>query len=402
VPLTLCDTLCYFAAVQRQETQGDHAIVENHRATFFPAVDSRKRKIRGLWQRNNRYYLQMRVEQGNGTSKPVRIPLEAVNIEEARKEMDKKRTQKNEGTIHQPGLRPNFEALTLEYRESAEFSTKKRGTQENEVQALKRWNAHLGGIRVDWIKPSHLVDFQNLRRAGGVGSRTINLDLGVFNNAMRYAQSKGWVTIAPRLKKLKEAEPKKKPSLTSEAIGKLLEACEETVTKNAKLVQYYLRFLALTGAREQESLLTRKIDVNFETKKVTIGGTGDTKNREFRDVDMSAELEALLREITDALPPDTSYLFPSPQRGFKDIPASSLRESFKLVRKQANLDWVGFHDFRHFFCSTCVMAGIDFMTIAEWVGHKDGGVLIGKVYGHLIDEHKRKAASGLSLLQRKI
>jgi hypothetical protein len=43
------------------------------------------------------------------------------------------------------------------------------------------------------------------------------------------------------------------------------------------------------------------------------------------------------------------------------------------------------------------MAGIDFLTIAEWVGHKDGGILIGKVYGHLLDEHRRKMAAKLTI-----
>ncbi len=38
------------------------------------------------------------------------------------------------------------------------------------------------------------------------------------------------------------------------------------------------------------------------------------------------------------------------------------------------------------------MAGIDFMTIASWLGHKDGGILVGKVYGHLLDEHRQRAA----------
>ena len=60
---------------------------------------------------------------------------------------------------------------------------------------------------------------------------------------------------------------------------------------------------------------------------------------------------------------------------------------------------VGFHDLRHFFASTCVMAGIDFMTIAGWLGHSDGGVLVGKVYGHLADEHKRRMADNLSILK---
>ena len=34
----------------------------------------------------------------------------------------------------------------------------------------------------------------------------------------------------------------------------------------------------------------------------------------------------------------------------------------------------------------CVMNGIDYMTIARWVGHRDGGVLIGKVYGRHMAE----------------
>ena len=43
------------------------------------------------------------------------------------------------------------------------------------------------------------------------------------------------------------------------------------------------------------------------------------------------------------------------------------------------------------------MSGIDFMTIARWVGHKDGGVLIGKVYGHLSNEHAKQQAQRINL-----
>ncbi len=54
------------------------------------------------------------------------------------------------------------------------------------------------------------------------------------------------------------------------------------------------------------------------------------------------------------------------------------------------------HDCRHTFISFCVMSGIDYMTIARWVGHKDGGVLIGKVYGHLADGHAAAAGERVS------
>ena len=51
------------------------------------------------------------------------------------------------------------------------------------------------------------------------------------------------------------------------------------------------------------------------------------------------------------------------------------------------------------------MAGLDFMTIAAWMGHKDGGILVGKVYGHLLQDHRRHAARkvnfGLAILPRE-
>ena len=77
-----------------------------------------------------------------------------------------------------------------------------------------------------------------------------------------------------------------------------------------------------------------------------------------------------------------------------------MKESMRLVREHANLPWVGFHDLRHQFCSKCVMSGVDYMTIAAWVGHKDGGILIGKVYGHLSADHKRETAKRLTFFKR--
>jgi hypothetical protein len=42
------------------------------------------------------------------------------------------------------------------------------------------------------------------------------------------------------------------------------------------------------------------------------------------------------------------------------------------------------------------MSGIDFMTIAKWAGHKDGGILIGNVYGHLASAHTKLQAKRVS------
>jgi integrase len=45
------------------------------------------------------------------------------------------------------------------------------------------------------------------------------------------------------------------------------------------------------------------------------------------------------------------------------------------------------HDLRHLFATRCIESGVDIPTVSRWLGHKDGGALAMKVYGHLRDQH---------------
>jgi integrase len=109
-------------------------------------------------------------------------------------------------------------------------------------------------------------------------------------------------------------------------------------------------------------------------------------------LDFNPKLKAHLLAMRARAHGVSEFLFPSPQRGTKDFAAKTFQESLKLARERAEMPDFKFHDCRHHFISTCVMAGVDFMTIASWVGHRDGGILIGKVYGHLANEHRRAMA----------
>lgn len=42
------------------------------------------------------------------------------------------------------------------------------------------------------------------------------------------------------------------------------------------------------------------------------------------------------------------------------------------------------------FTTTCLEAGIDVRTVAEWLGHKDHGALLLKTYSHVRPEHERE------------
>jgi integrase len=44
-------------------------------------------------------------------------------------------------------------------------------------------------------------------------------------------------------------------------------------------------------------------------------------------------------------------------------------------------------ELRNLFATRCIESGVDIPTVSRWLGHKDGGALAMKTYGHLRREH---------------
>jgi integrase len=212
---------------------------------------------------------------------------------------------------------------------------------------------------------------------------------------MKRAKRDGFLKTLPTADiEWQKSDTKKRELVAPVELDTICETAKEA-SKNGRQLADYLRFLAYSGARRNEALTLRWQDVDFDRKQLTIGADGSAKNRKPRHVDVIPALEAHLRDMFSRRAPDSQWLFPSPQRGEQDIAARSFMESLRLTRDLLpdKLKRVGFHDCRHFFISFCVMSGVPAMTIAAWVGHADGGLLIGKVYGHLNDEHRRAQAA---------
>ena len=379
----------------------------NHRAQFTPARDSRNRRVPGLSIRNDRFYCQLWVDRGDGGKSARRFPLfnsenlPARTLNEAKEALEIKRNDRREDRLPTPGRKPNFLDYSETYLNKAKVQRKRPGTLQNEQQAIARLRSHLAHVRIDKIAIPMVASFVEKRLKGGlfgkrkleaVSERTANLDVIVLRNVLNAAIDDGLLRDLPRIKLLKEAPAPKRRLLTPEEFDCLIKAAKTHCKNNGPQLADYLCFLAFSGVREQEALRIKWKDVDFERQRITIGIDRLTKNRESRTVEFNAKLRFHLIHMKRNRAPDCSWLFPSPRRGPRDEHARSFRESLKIARKAVRLDWVGFHDLRHYFCSMCVMAGIDFMTIAAWAGHKDGGILIGKVYGHLLDEHRQKAA----------
>jgi integrase len=63
--------------------------------------------------------------------------------------------------------------------------------------------------------------------------------------------------------------------------------------------------------------------------------------------------------------------------------------------KRLDIPHLRIHDLRHFFATYALECGVDVLTVSKWLGHKDGGVLVLRTYGHLRDDHSLASAKKL-------
>lgn len=147
----------------------------------------------------------------------------------------------------------------------------------------------------------------------------------------------------------------------------------------------FCELLAFTGARRNEAQHLLWSDVDFERNRVCLRVT---KNGDARYVPLTAECRELLERMRENQP------FAS-----HESPVAQVFEAQKSIdhaAEKANVSRITHHDLRHLFATTCIEAGIDIPTVARFLGHKDGGALAMKTYGHLRDDHAQAMMARVS------
>ena len=145
-----------------------------------------------------------------------------------------------------------------------------------------------------------------------------------------------------------------------------------------------VELLAYSGCRIAEAGALTWANVDFERGTLTItGGDQGTKNDETRTIPMNDALRTLLLRLRDERQPKPADRISLTGKAKTCLATASRRLSYPLFTH---------HDFRHFFATTCIESGVDIPTVSRWLGHKDGGALAMRVYGHLRQEHSFSAA----------
>ena len=95
---------------------------QSHAATFAKVLDGRKQPIRGLWERNGRYYAQLTVENPiNGEKKVRRVSLKAADgkpaetVPQALSEMKRLHVKREDRELPMLVRTPKFAEYALRY-----------------------------------------------------------------------------------------------------------------------------------------------------------------------------------------------------------------------------------------------------------------------------------------------
>lgn len=224
-----------------------------------------------------------------------------------------------------------------------------------------------------------------------VSARTANGTLSIVKNVFAMLQDAGSIKSNPAT--TLERMTLHRPRLNvpeKEAFQRIL----EEVKKAPKLRRWHktdyseaadmIAFLAYSGLRIEEARRLVWGDIGKDSISVPDIKHATSRRTLYINPFLAEVIESLRRERKGKSPSDLVFTLGSPRKALTN---ACIRQGLPHVR---------IHDLRHFFATSCIEAGIDIPTVAKWLGHRDGGALAMKVYGHLRDEHSKEAAKKLT------
>jgi len=314
--------------------------------------------------------------------KTVRRSLDTTDFNTAKARLDAALTEirgaskaKHAGTLR--------EALTAEAeRQAADIKPTTRSYYQQVAKAMIAVSdrGHPGqGIADKAITKATLADLRQWldEYAAGTSATRYNGALALLRRTYERAiESQHIVRNLPR--DLKRVQPKiaKRELPTVAEFQQVVASILEQRKRSSKATAAAVRFLAATGLRisEAQSLRWKDIDENALIVRTA-------KNDSLRRLPLTKTAKEVLADFRAVRPckPDDAVL-----------PIKSPRIALEAACERLGFAHLRVHDLRHIFATRCIEANVDIPTIAGWLGHKDGGALAAKVYGHLLDSHSAK------------
>lgn len=258
--------------------------------------------------------------------------------------------------------------LSWVYGKQASYGNKKSNIE----------NYFLGRIKyLDEIKTYDLEKIQSEMIAKELARSYINKCFTTFKHMFTKALDWEMIdeTVLQRIRRVKNLNGANKilRYLAKEEIEALVSSCPP-----------HLKPIVLTalntGMRKSEILHLTWDRIDLKNRLILLD---KTKNGERREIPMNNVMIKLFSSLPRHL--RVPYVF----YNNKLKPYKNVSEGFQTALKKSGIKNFRFHDLRHTFASTLVMAGVDISSVSELLGHTS--IKMTQRYTHLSPAHLRKA-----------
>lgn len=257
-------------------------------------------------------------------------------------------------SIFGPGTQVSFEEAALAYMQAG-----------GESRFLAPLLIHFRGVRLDSIKPGHVLDAAAKLYPDASPATRKRQAIAPTSAVINFGHQRGW--CAPIRVKAPSSKPARRTAVDHAYITTLRTAALTPPYAQPHLAALVL-FVHLTGARLGEALRLRPADLDLAA------GTAiarETKNGEPRLIRLGSVLDAELAE----LPPRAGLVF-----GY--VTSRGARRALERACTKAALPYLGFHQIgRHSFATKLAEMGWSAEAIADAGGWKSPA-LVAKTYVH--------------------
>jgi integrase len=143
-----------------------------------------------------------------------------------------------------------------------------------------------------------------------------------------------------------------------------------------------VELLTYTGLRIGEVKRLLWSDIEWDSDRLVVRESKTDAGRRF--VPLVPAAQKLLKRMWEEQD--------RPKPGGRVSPIGECQKAMDRACKLAQCQRLTHHDLRRLFTTRCIECGADIPTIARWLGHKDGGALLMRVYGRIRDDHSRQVA----------
>jgi integrase len=361
-------------------------------------------KSNGLWQKTKYANLVRNASSGkyfarfrnNGKLIWRGLDTDVLSVA-AQRLPDKIKEVKDEQVLLASGSDPRitFEGAAKIYLErvqaSPDYKPKTKAYHEQRLDAFfKSWPA-VKSKTIKEIAKSECVEWRN-RFAVKYSPTAFNHTLGmlrtIFEIGVEAGARRDNPAKAKEMKRLRET-PKRLRLPEHDQFEKFVQKIASSGSGHSKPCAELVRFLAYGGFRINEAKYITWGDCDFKRGRITVCGQPETglKGRgagETRDVPMIPDMRRLLESMREKRADE-------PLTG-KVMRVSECQRAMNSAAKKVEMARITHHDLRHLFATRCIEKGVDIPTVSRWLGHKDGGALAMKTYGHLRDQHSTDMA----------